>query len=173
MTINIYRHPTRSRLNLTGSELDEMLFFPYPMCSPLSILLLPLFIHGYQHKMDPLHRTSKMHMRDATLRDIPRLVEIWITAFLADSSYDAVYPWRHERPDDFQRLYAKNITTAFLQGSQRYLVVETDVVNGNGRSETEIVGWTSWTRNGSSQAAQKIRANNKTVVKGKSIPHNL
>lgn len=108
-----------------------------------------------------------MYLRDATLGDIPRLVEIWLVAFLEDTSYNAVFPWRKEFPDEYQRLWTTKITTEFLQAEGGYLVVETDVIDGKGRSGKEVVGWALWTRKGSSQAAKKIRADNDTASKGK------
>lgn len=50
----------------------------------------------------------------------------------------------------------EQITDTFLQGQERYLVVET---------QQQIVAWTSWARKGSSEAAQKIRAHNSSVLK--------
>lgn len=108
-----------------------------------------------------------MHIRDATLSDIPCLVEIWLIAFRTEPDYKVTFPWRNEFPDDYKRLWTTRFTAAFLEAEERYLVVETAVVDGNGVSRLEITGWTSWTRKGSSQAAEKIRADNNSFLKGK------
>lgn len=97
-----------------------------------------------------------MQIRDATISDIPRLASLWFNAFTTLPDFNTVYPWRLAAPGDFRRLMTQQITDTFLQGAERYLVVEID---------GQVVAWTSWTRKGSSDAARAIRAQNKSVLK--------
>lgn len=99
-----------------------------------------------------------MHIRDATISDIPHLSALFVTAFRDDPDYDTAYPWRASAPDDFARLMTAEITHKFLQGKGRFLVVETD--------QGQVVAWACWTRIGSSTAAKRIRAGNDSVLKG-------
>lgn len=102
-----------------------------------------------------------MQIRDATISDLPRLTDIWLTGIHDDRDYDTVYPWRHEAPADFRRLMTAEIEDAFLKGEERYLVVETETET----AQRQVVAWVSWTRNGSSDAAAKIRAQNDSLLK--------
>lgn len=100
-----------------------------------------------------------MQIRDATISDIPRLADIWLTAFCDDLDYDIVYPWRTYAPENFGLLMTAEITQLFLRGTGRFLVIETET------EQRQIVAWACWTRNGSSAAAVKIRAQNDSVLK--------
>lgn len=108
-----------------------------------------------------------MHIRDATLDDIPRIAELWITAFSGDPDYDALFPWRPEFPADYQRLWTTKITATFLRGEERYLVVEAAVADDNGGSRAEVVAWASWSRRRGSWATGKIHVDNDGVLKGR------
>lgn len=98
-----------------------------------------------------------MQIRDATINDIPRLADIFITAVREDPDYDTAYPWRSSAPDDFAQLMTAEIVQMFLQGQGRFLLVET--------GQREVVAWACWTRKGSSAAAERIRAENDSVLK--------
>lgn len=99
-----------------------------------------------------------MHLRDATISDIPHLGTLFLAAFRDDLDYDAVYPWRATVPGDFAQLMTAEIRQMFLQGKGRFLVVETD--------QLRVVGCAFWTRKGSSPAAMAIRARNDSTLKG-------
>lgn len=99
-----------------------------------------------------------MHIRDATISDIPHLSALFVTAFSDDPDYESAYPWRASAPDDFARLMTAEIMQMFLQGKRRFLVVETQ--------QGQVVAWACWTRIGSSTAAERIRAENDSVLKG-------
>lgn len=114
----------------------------------------------------PPKEMSKMHMREATLADIPRLAEIWSIAFLKDAFYDTIFPHRSEFLVDYRNMWTRKLQGRFLQLGERYLVVETDVVDTNGQSRKEITGWASWKRMGSSKAAEKIVADGECILRG-------
>lgn len=109
---------------------------------------------------------SKMHMREATLADIPRLAEIWSIAFLKDTFYNTIFPHRSEFLVDYRNMWTRKLQGRFLQLGERYLVVETDVVDTDGQSRKEITGWASWKRMGSSKAAEKIVADSECILRG-------
>lgn len=106
-----------------------------------------------------------MQIRDATIDDLPRLVDLWSTGISDNTDFDAAYPWRISAPDDFRRVVAGYIERGFLDGQEQYLVVEAD------NEQKQVVAWVSWTRNGSSDEAKKIRAENNSLLKGNSISH--
>lgn len=109
----------------------------------------------------PLHN-SAMHIREATIDDIPRLTELWLAACGTHSAFDTLFPCRIEAPEDFRLMIAEDILDSFLQGEERYLVVETET------EQRQVVAWASWTRMGSSDVAAKIRAQSDSVMKGAS-----
>lgn len=109
---------------------------------------------------------TKLHMRAATLADIPRLAEIWAIAFLDDPFYNTIFPWRSEFMDDYRAMWTRKLQKRFLGPGEWYIVVEVDVVDAGGQSRREIAGWASWKRMGSSKAAEKIAADNETFLKG-------
>lgn len=102
--------------------------------------------------------TSSMQIRDATIRDIPHLAALFLTAFSEDPDYETAYPWRTSAPDEYVELMTAEITQMFLQGQGRFLLIETE--------QRQIVAWACWTRKGSSAAAGRIRAENDSVLKG-------
>lgn len=109
---------------------------------------------------------TKLHMRVATLADIPRLAEIWAIAFLDDPFYNTIFPRRSEFMADYRVMWARKLQKRFLGPGEWYIVVEVDVVDAGGQSRREIVGWASWKRMGSSKAAEKIAADNESFLKG-------
>lgn len=102
-----------------------------------------------------------MQIRDANISDIPHLTELWLEAIHEIPEYDTVYPWRTSAPAEFRRVTRAEITNTFLRGEERYLVVET-----TDTEQRQIIAWASWTRNGSSAAARKIRSQNDSLLKG-------
>lgn len=109
---------------------------------------------------------TKLHMRAATLADIPRLAEIWAIAFLNDPFYNAIFPHRSEFLVDYHKMWVTKLQKRFLQPGDWYIVVEVDVVDASGRPRKEIAGWASWKRMGSSKAAEKAAADNHCFLKG-------
>lgn len=107
-----------------------------------------------------------MHLREATLADIPRLAEIWSIAFHTDPFYDTIFPHRSEFFDDYRNMWTTKLHKRFLQLGEQYIVVETDVMDTNGKSRTEVTGWASWKRMGSSKTAQKISADRECILRG-------
>lgn len=99
-----------------------------------------------------------MHVRDATISDIPHLAALFLTAFSEDPDFETAYPWRASAPDEYTQLMNAEITRLFLHGQGRFLLVETE--------QQKIVAWACWTRKGSSAAAERIRAENDSVLKG-------
>lgn len=134
-----------------------------------NILLCPRNKKSKQRDTLPVQvkkEMSKMHIREATLADIPRLAEIWSIAFFDDAFYNTIFPRRREFLDDYRNMWTKKLQKRFLQLGEQYLVAETDVVDTNGRSRTEVTGWASWTRMGSSKAAEKIAADGESILRG-------
>lgn len=109
---------------------------------------------------------SKMRLREATVADIPRLAEIWSIAFSTDPFYDAIFPRRSEFFDDYRNMWTTKLHKRFLQVGEQYIVVETDIIDTNGRSRSEVTGWASWKRMGSSKTAQKISEDRECILKG-------
>lgn len=107
-----------------------------------------------------------MHLREATLADIPRLAEIWSIAFSTDPFYDTIFPRRNEFLDDYRKMWTTKLHKRFLLPGEQYIVVETDVMDTNGKSQTEVTGWASWKRMGSSKTAQKISADRECILRG-------
>lgn len=117
----------------------------------------------------------EIHIREATLADIPRLAEIWSIAFDNDTFYNVIFPRRVEFRDDYRNMWTTRLRRRFLGLGERYLVAETDVEEANGRSRKEIVGWASWFRMGSSEAAQKVLQEREDILRGvyKIITENI
>lgn len=101
-----------------------------------------------------------MQVRDANISDIPHLTELWLEAIHEIPKYGTVYPWGISDPVEFRRVMMAEITDIFLRGKERYLVVET-----TDTEQRQITAWASWTRNGSSAAARKIRSQNDSLLK--------
>lgn len=145
-----FRRTTLIYICIHSSALEILIFFHSEHCE---ILHIPLTM-------------TKLHMRAATLADIPRLAEIWAIAFLDDSFYNAIFPRRSEFMADYRAMWTRKLQKRFLGLGEWYIVVEVDVVDAGGQSRREIAGWASWKRMGSSKAAEKITADNESFLKG-------
>lgn len=107
----------------------------------------------------------KFQMRDGVPADVPRFAEIGAYAFLDDGLYEVLFPKRREFFEDYHSAWLKRLRTRILLPGAIYKVIETDVVDENGHTRKEIVGWAAWERRGSSEAAKRINQEGGTLLR--------
>lgn len=98
----------------------------------------PTFLSTIPSSTEP---KTTMHIRPATIKDIPRIAQIGATAFAQEPIYARFFPWRAQYPLDFLRFFQEDITKMLMAPGEVVMVAETDESDGNLEgSEANLIG---------------------------------
>lgn len=97
-----------------------------------------------------------MHIRPASLADVPVLAEIGAKAFANDPIHAYLFPWRSQYPDDFYRFFEEDIRKALATVGQLVMLAEIDdtdqfpenTVSPPGDTAGRVVAYATFIRSG-------------------------
>ena len=100
---------------------------------------------------------ATMHLRPATLADLPATASMSVDAFWNDELYVYTNPWRTRYPDDFRDSFLRRNRRRYWSPDFICHVAVTDPGDEGHRSGGRVVGYAVWERKGTSEEAKAWR----------------